>query len=178
MCVRGAELDRDPSRLILAEQLGGRSPGQLSNRHTAFWPGVCLSTALVPSSLVARHVAAAAGANMMKVRILGIASFSLIFLLSVFAPALAQEAANGVPSEAPSPLSAIAHDFTTWLNHVAGKGAKKHRAAGRHSSSLPRPRPAAELASAPVASNKEWSEFVPSPGASKKKMPTLVQIND
>jgi hypothetical protein len=112
---------------------------------------------------------------MMKGRVLGIASFSLFFLLSVFAPAHAQEAANGVPSEAPSPLSAIAHDFTTWLNHVAGNGANNHRA-DRHSSPLPRP--AAELASAPVASNKEWSEFAPSPGASKKKTPTLVQIND
>ncbi len=114
---------------------------------------------------------------MMKARVLGIASFSLFFLLSVFAPAHAQEAANGAPSEAPSPLSAIAHDFTTWLNHVADTGANNHRA-GRHSSPLPRPRPAAELASAPVASNKEWSEFVPSPGASKKKSPTLVQIKD
>jgi hypothetical protein len=31
------------------------------------------------------------------------------------------------------------------------------------------------VASARVASNKEWSKFVPSPGASKKKLPTLVQ---
>jgi hypothetical protein len=114
---------------------------------------------------------------MMKASVLAIASFSLFFLLSVFAPAHAQEAANGAPSEAPSPLSAIAHDFNTWLNHVAGNGANNHRA-GRHSSPLPQPRPAAELASARVASNKEWSEFVPSPGASKKKTPTLVQIRD
>ena len=108
---------------------------------------------------------------MMKVGI------SLFFLLSVVAPVHAQEAANGAPSEAPSPLSAIAHDFTAWLNHVAGNVGNNHRA-GRHSSPLPRPRPAAELATAPVASNKQWSEFVPSPGASKKKTPTLVQIND
>jgi hypothetical protein len=114
---------------------------------------------------------------MMKARVLRTASFSLFFLVSVFAPAHAQAAANGAPSEAPSPLSAIAHDFTTWLNHVTGNGANNHRA-GRHSSPLPRPRPAAEPASAPVASNKQWSEFVPSPGASKKKTPTLVQIND
>jgi hypothetical protein len=111
---------------------------------------------------------------MMKARVLGIASFSLFFLLSVFAQAHAQEAA---PSQAPSPLSAIAHDFTTWLNHVAGNGARKYRA-GRHSSPLPQPRPAAEAASARVASNKEWSEFVPSPGASNKKLPTFVQIRD
>ncbi len=114
---------------------------------------------------------------MMKARVLGIASFSLFFPLSVFAQAHAQEAANGAPSEAPSPLSAIAHDFTTWLNHVGGNGARNHRA-GRHSSPLPQPRPATEVTSARVASNKEWSEFVPSPGASKKKLPTLIQIRD
>ena len=114
---------------------------------------------------------------MMKARILGIASVSLFFLLSVFAPVHSQEAANRAPSGAPPPLSAIAHDFTTWLNHVAGNGAKNHRA-GRPSSPLPQTRPASELASARVASNKEWSEFVPSPGASKKKTATLVQIRD
>src|SRR6516164_4757818 len=99
---------------------------------------------------------------MMKARVLEIASFSLFFLLSVFSQAHTQEAANGAPSQAPSPLSAIAHDVTTWLTHVAGHGARKNRAA-RHSSPLPQPRPA-EAASARVASNKEWSEFVPSPG--------------
>lgn len=112
---------------------------------------------------------------MMKARVLRTASFSLFFLLSAFAPAHAQAVASAAQTEAPSPLSAIAHDFTTWLNHVAGNGANNHRAS-RHSSPLPRPRPAAELAS--VASNKEWSEFVPSRGASKKKAPTFVQIND
>jgi hypothetical protein len=90
--------------------------------------------------------------------------------------AYSQEAANRAPSGAPPPLSAIAHDFTTWLNHVAGNGAKNHRA-GRPSS-LPQTRPASEPASARVASNKQWSEFVPSPGASKKKTATLVQIRD
>ena len=50
--------------------------------------------------------------------------------------------------------------------------------AGRHSPPLPRPRPAAEPAPMPVASNKEWSEFVPHPVASKKKTPTPIQIND
>ncbi len=112
---------------------------------------------------------------MMKARVLGIVSFSLFFLLPVFAPAHAQEPANPASSETPSPLSAIAHDFATWLNH--GNDATNHRA-GRHSSPLPRRRPAVELASARVASNKEWSEFMPSPGASKKKLPTLVQIRD
>src|SRR5437764_7374054 len=112
---------------------------------------------------------------MMKARILGIASVSLFFLLSVFAPVHSQEAANRAPSGAPPPLSAIAHDFTAWLNQVAGNGAKNHRA-GRPSSPLPQTRPASELASARVASNKQWSEFVPSPGA--KQTATLVQIRD
>jgi hypothetical protein len=103
---------------------------------------------------------------MMKARVFRIASFSLFFLLSLFAPAHAQAATSGAPIEAPSPLSAIAHDFATWLSHVAGNGANNHRA-GRHPSPLPRPAP--ELASHPVASNKEWSEFVPPPGGASKK---------
>jgi len=111
---------------------------------------------------------------MMKERVLGTAIFSLFFLLTVFAPARSQEAVNGAPSGAPSPLSAIAHDVTTWLNHVAGNGANNHRA-DRPSSQT---RLAPKLPSARVASNKEWSEFVPSPSASKKKTPTLVQIRD
>lgn len=112
---------------------------------------------------------------MMKARVLRIASFSLFFLLSAFGAAHAQEAANGAPSEARSPLAAIAHDFTTWLNHAAGNGANNHRAT-RHPSLLPRPRPAAELASHPIASNTGWSEFVPPSGATKKTTP--VPIND
>jgi hypothetical protein len=117
------------------------------------------------------------GANMMNATVLRIASFSLFFLLSVFALAVAQAETSGAPIETPSPLSAIAHDFATWLNHVAGNGANNHRT-GRHPSPLPRPRPAAELVSHPVASNNQWSEFVPAPGASKKTTPTPVQINE
>jgi hypothetical protein len=114
---------------------------------------------------------------MMKARVSGTASFSLFFLVSTFAPAHAQAIASAAPTEAPSPLSAIAHDFTTWLSHVGGDRANKDRT-GRHSLPLPRPRPAVGPASAHVASNKEWSEFVPPPGASKNKTPTPVQIND
>ena len=114
-----------------------------------------------------RHWLRAAGANMMKARVSRTASFSLFFLVSGFAPAHAQAIASAAPTEAPSPLSAIAHDFTTWLSHVGG--ANKDRT-GRHSLPLPRPRP--------VVSNMEWSEFVPPPSAFKKKMPTPVQIND
>jgi hypothetical protein len=113
----------------------------------------------------------------MKASVFRIASFSLFFLLPLFAPAHAAAATNGAPIEAPSPLSAIAHDVATWLNHVTGNGANNHRT-GRRPSPLPRPRAATEVASHPVASNKEWSEVVPPRDASKKTTPTHVQIND
>jgi len=109
---------------------------------------------------------------MIKAGALRTASFSLAFLL-VFAPAHVQAANSGTASEAPSPLSAIAHDFTTWLNHAAGNGANNRRA-GRHAS--PSPRPAAAQACTSAAPNKQWSEFITPPGASKKTTP--VQIND
>ncbi len=112
---------------------------------------------------------------MKKARALGAASFSLFFLLSVFASGHVQAATDG-PADAPSPLSAVLHDFTTWLNRAVGNGGNNHRA-NRHPPPLPRARPA-KLASPPLASNKQTSEFVPPPGASKKKPPTLVQIND
>jgi hypothetical protein len=116
---------------------------------------------------------------MMKARVSRTAGCSLFFLVSAFAPAHAQAVASAAQTEAPSPLSAIAHDFTTWLSHVAGDSDNKDKdRISRHSAPLPRPRPTTELASAPVASNKEWSEFVPPPGASKNKTPTPVQIND
>ena len=114
---------------------------------------------------------------MMKASVLRIVGFSLFFLLPLFAPAHAQPATNSAPNEAPLPLSAIAHDFTTWLNHVGDNGANNHRT-GRHPLPLPRPGPAAKLASKPSASNREWSEFVTPAGAPKKTMSTLVQIND
>jgi len=90
----------------------------------------------------------------------------------------------------------FAHDVSSWVDHIitdakhittdadhintdanrVSTGADHHRAS--HSPPLPRPRLAAKPASAHVASNTEWSEFLPSPGASKKNTPTLVQIND
>jgi hypothetical protein len=108
---------------------------------------------------------------MIKARVSRTAIFSLFFLVSAFAPVHAQAIASAAPAEAPSPLSAIA----TWLNHLGDTDAPSHRQIPS-STPLPRPRPA--VASAPVASNEEWSEFVPSPGAFKKKTPTPVQIND
>jgi hypothetical protein len=167
---------RDPPRLVEREQLDcGLAAEWPSTGHTVVWPSACLSIALVPSSFVVRHFGCAAGANMMKAKLLRTAGFPLFFLLSVFAPA--QAATSGPSTEPPSRLSALVHDFTTWLNHVTGARAKNHQA-GLFSPPLPRPRPAADPASMPVASNKEWSEFVPPPVASKKKMPTPIQIND
>jgi len=89
-----------------------------------------------------------------------IASVSLCFFLSLFAPAHVQAATSGAAIGAPSPLSAMAHDFATWLNHVAGRGANNHRA-GRH------PLPG-QVASHPVTSNKEWSEFVSPAGSGNR----------
>jgi len=111
----------------------------------------------------------------MKARVARTASFALFFLLSVFAPA--QAATSGPPTEPPSRLSTLVHDLSTWLNHVTGTRANNHQA-DRHSPPLPRPRPAAEPVPKPVASNREWSEFVPPSVASKRKTPTPIQIND
>jgi len=111
---------------------------------------------------------------MMKLRELRTASFSLFFLLSGFVLVHAQTPTASI--EPPSPLSAIVHDFTRWLDHIAVTGGN-HRRVDNHSSPLPRPRPA-ERASAPVASNKELSEFAPASVASKKKTITPIQIND
>ena len=115
------------------------------------------------------------GAIMMKLRILRTTSFSLFFLLSGFALVHAQ-APPPEPSEAPSRLSMFVHDFTNWLDHVGDTGANHSRVVS-HSPPLPRPRPA-ELASAPVASSQELSEFELAPVASKKKTLMPVQIND
>ena len=141
--------------------------------NTAVWPGVCLSIARVPSECLRW---CCRGAIMMKQKVTRTASFSLFFLLSGFAPAHAQ-VPPPEPTEPPSRLSIVAHDFGTWLSHVTGTRRNDHQA-DRHSPPLPRPRAAAERGPKPVASNKEWSEFVPPSGASKKETSAPVQIND
>jgi hypothetical protein len=133
---------------------------------------------------------------MMKLRT---ASFSLFFLLSGVALALAQ-ASPPEPTEPPSRLSMFVHDVTDWVDHIItdakhsitdadhistddhtttsadhiSTSADRHRAS--HSPPLPRPRQA-KRASA-VASNQELSGFAPASVASKKKTPTPVQIRD
>jgi hypothetical protein len=99
------------------------------------------------------------------------AALSFFLLLLGFVSVHAQATPAAPPEEASSPFSAIA----TWLNHLGDTDAPPHRRTPS-STPLPRPRPA-ELVSAPVASNEEWSEFVPPP-MSKNKTPTLLQIND
>ena len=111
---------------------------------------------------------------MIRLQILRTASFSVFFQL--VAVALVHTQALPAPTEAPSPLFAIVHDFTTWLDHVGATGAHPPRV-GSHSPPLPRPRPA-ERASAVLASNQGPSEFAPAPVAPKKKTSTLVQIRD
>ena len=150
--------------------------------YTEVWPGVCQSIALVPS-----EAAHCGGAIMMKLRAIRTASFSLFFLLSGFALALAQ-ASPPDPTEPPSRLTLFAHDVSNWVDHIitdakhiitdadhintnadhistdadhVSTDADHHRVT--HSPPLPRPRPA-ELASAPAAS--------------KEKTPTPIQIND
>jgi hypothetical protein len=140
---------------------------------------------------------------MMKLRT---ASFSLFFLLSGFALALAQ-ASPPEPTEPPSRLSMFVHDVTDWVDHIITDAKHsitdaKHsitdadhistddhtttsadhistsadRHRASHSPPLPRPRQA-KRASA-VASNQELSGFAPASVASKKKTPTPVQIRD
>ncbi len=127
-----------------------------------------------------RDLARGAGVNMTKARILRTASFSLFFLLSIFALAHAQVATSGPPAEPPSRLSTLVDDLNTWLDRVTGVAGANNHEVGRHSPPLPRPRPwsVAETASMPVASNKAWSEFVSPAIAPKKKTPTPIQIND
>ena len=74
--------------------------------YTEVWPGVCQSIALVPS-----EAAHCGGAIMMKLRAIRTASFSLFFLLSGFALALAQ-ASPPDPTEPPSRLTLFAHDVS------------------------------------------------------------------
>jgi hypothetical protein len=114
---------------------------------------------------------------MMKQKVTKTASFSLFFLLSGFALVHAQ-VPPPEPTEAPSRLSMFVDDFTNWLHHIGAEADRVDHHRASHSPPLPRPRLVAKPASAHVASNKEWSEFMPSPGASKKNTPTLVQIYD
>jgi len=110
---------------------------------------------------------------MLKPRILRTTSLSLFFVLSAFALVHAQT--PPAPTEPPSRLSLFVYDFTTWLDHVGGTGAKHNRVVS-HSPPLPRPRQAERPSEA--VESKQLSELAPAPVASKKTTPTPVQIRD
>jgi hypothetical protein len=125
----------------------------------------------------------------MKLRVLRTVSFSLFFLLSAVALVHAQTP-PAAPTEAPSRLSAIVHDFTGWLDHIGGTS-PDHRRVSSQSLPLPRPRPAelsptsvasnkppAEVAPALLVSEKQPLEVAPTTVAPKKKTPAPILIND
>ena len=97
----------------------------------------CLSTALIPVTLVTASRRLARGKGII-VR-LGVATLSLSFLLLAGASVHAQ-APPPAPPEASRPTPGIAQSFVNWLHHVAGIA--PHR---RQRSMPPLPRPA-ELA--------------------------------
>jgi hypothetical protein len=107
-----------------------------------------------------------------RTKVIG-ATLALSFLL--FAGAAPAQAPQSAPAEKRSPLSQIARDLTTWLDHVAGSGA--HHARVASSPPLPRPRPA-EPAPMPVVSNGLPSEATPAAALPRKKIVAPVLIND
>jgi hypothetical protein len=99
----------------------------------------CLSTALIPVTLVTASRRLARGKGII-VR-LGVATLSLSFLLLAGASVHAQ-APPPAPPEASRPTPGIAQSFVNWLHHVAGVAPQRRE---RSMPPLPRPRPA-ELA--------------------------------
>jgi hypothetical protein len=94
----------------------------------------------------------------MRSRVLGAATFFLSLQLLAAASADAQGQQLPTPPKARPSDSSIAHNVITWLHHVTGSGAHRHRIVS--SPPLPRPRPAqltktpAELPAAAVEQNK------------------------
>jgi hypothetical protein len=106
----------------------------------------CLSTALIPVTLVTASRRLARGKGII-VR-LGVATLSLSFLLLAGASVHAQ-APPPAPPEASRPTPGIAQSFVNWLHHVAGIAPHRRQ---RSMPPLPRPRPA-ELAATSDALN-------------------------
>ena len=94
----------------------------------------------------------------MRSRVLGAATFFLSLQLLAAASADAQGQQLPTPPKARPSDSSIAYNVITWLHHVTGSGAHRHRIVS--SPPLPRPRPAqliktpAELPAAAVEQNK------------------------
>jgi hypothetical protein len=127
-------------------------------------PHASLSSALIPVIVaVSRHLARTAGQR--GVVRLGVATFSLSFLLLVGASAHAQTPPPA-PPEASRPASGIAYSFVNWLRHAAGI-APRHRQ--QSTPPLPRPRPT-DLAATSDApnTNKAPAELAPAPNALNK----------
>jgi hypothetical protein len=112
--------------------------------------------------------------TVVRAKATGAATLALPFLLLTVGTVHSQ-APQPAPSETRSPLSEIAHDFTTWLNHVTGSSSNHHRVASPPP--LPRPRPA-EAATTPVVSNGPPLLAAPAAVRPNKKIVAPVLIND
>jgi hypothetical protein len=124
-------------------------------------------------------------------RVLGAATFFLSLQLLAAASAHAQGQQPPTPPKARPSDSSIAHNVITWIHHVIGSGAHRHRIVS--SPPLPRPRPPqltktpAELPAAavepkeaqPAAAAVEPNTMSPAPSSSVEpdKAPA-VELND
>ena len=126
----------------------------------------CLSTALIPVTLVTASRRLARGKGIV-VR-LGVATLSLSFLLLAGASVHAQ-APPPAPPEASRPTPGIAQSFVNWLHHVAGIAPHRRE---RSMPPLPRPRPA-ELAATSDAPDNAPAAQLHSLGAQKPTAPVI-----
>lgn len=136
-----------------------------------------LSIAPIPINLVVSIVQRAARGNIVQKTVLKRATLS-VFLMVLVAGTVHPQTPPSARTETEthsSPLSEIAHDFSTWLSRVTGTGANHHRATA--SPPLPRPRPA-DLARASVVPNQDPAEVARASTAPKKKVAAPVLIND
>lgn len=91
----------------------------------------------------------------MQVTVLKPATLSVFLMALVAGSVHAHTPPSARPEARSSPLSEIAHDFSTWWSRVTGTGANHRRATS--SPPLPRPRPA-EVARAGVVQNQDPAE--------------------
>ena len=126
----------------------------------------CLSTALIPVTLVTASRRLARGKGII-VR-LGVATLSLSFLLLAGASVHAQAQPPARP-EASRPTPGIAQSFVNWLHHAAGMAPHRRE---RSMPPLPRPRPA-ELAATSDAPDNAPAAQLHSLGAQKPIAPVV-----
>ena len=142
---------------------GGAYAGNLARSGPC---AACLSTALIPVTLVTASRRLARGKGII-VR-LGVATLSLSFLLLTGASVHAQ-APPPAPPEASRPTPGIAQSFVNWLHHVAGIAPQRRE---RSMPPLPRPRPA-ELAATSDAPDNAPAAQLHSLGAQKPTAPVV-----